>query len=225
MLDCMKEKISLTQFEDSFSALQGKMDGRIVVDDYHTSITAPANELRLAEPLGEGFQLVDIRRSGLAAVAGRVLLLPNRSAFSPAIVTEDAHGTYQITLLDQEYDTKVGFTEGVHFGLSAKAQTQVRGFGGHGNAGGFEAGHFSTVLSGAQSEAIASALVASGGMGGPGSRQQAAVAVDTSDITATVGWDVLAYGIGGALLIAIIGSAAAATIISKVRPAEVMRAE
>ena len=71
----------------------------------------------------------------------------------------------------------------------------------------------------------ASSFRPSGGMGGPGSRQQAAVAVDTSDITATVGWDVLAYGIGGALLIAIIGSAAAATIISKVRPAEVMRAE
>ena len=162
MLDCMKEKISLNQFEDSFSALQGKMDGRIAVDDYHASVTTPANELRLGEPLGEGFQLVDIRRSSVAAVAGRVLLLPNRSAFSPAIVTEDAHGTYQITLLDQEYDTKVGFTEGVHFGLSAKAQTQVQGFGGHGSADGFEAGHFSTVLSGAQSEAIANALVASG---------------------------------------------------------------
>ena len=60
--------------------------------------------------------------------------------------------------------------------------------------------------------------------GGPGDRS-AAVDVDTSDITASIGWDVLAYGLGGALLIAVIGSAAAATIITKVRPAEVMRAE
>lgn len=45
------------------------------------------------------------------------------------------------------------------------------------------------------------------------------------DIHATVGWSILAYGLGAAILIAIIGSAVAALLIAKVRPAEVMRAE
>lgn len=40
-----------------------------------------------------------------------------------------------------------------------------------------------------------------------------------------VGWDILLYGLGVALVIAIVGSALPALFISKVRPAEVMRAE
>jgi len=46
-----------------------------------------------------------------------------------------------------------------------------------------------------------------------------------SNIHANIGWSILAYGLGAALLVAIIGSAAASWLISKVRPAEVMRAE
>jgi putative ABC transport system permease protein len=45
------------------------------------------------------------------------------------------------------------------------------------------------------------------------------------DIQATVGWELLLYGLGAAVAIAIIGSAVPAFIISKIRPAEVMRAE
>lgn len=45
------------------------------------------------------------------------------------------------------------------------------------------------------------------------------------NIQASVGWDILAYGIGAALLIAMIGSALPAYLISRVRPSEVMRAD
>jgi len=45
------------------------------------------------------------------------------------------------------------------------------------------------------------------------------------NIHTNIGWSILAYGLGAALLVAIIGSAAASWLISKVRPAEVMRAE
>lgn len=45
------------------------------------------------------------------------------------------------------------------------------------------------------------------------------------NLTNTVGWEIIAYGIGAAVIIAIIGSAIPSFIIAKVRPAEVMRAE
>ncbi|HSX35027.1 MAG TPA: FtsX-like permease family protein, partial [Candidatus Saccharimonadales bacterium] len=45
------------------------------------------------------------------------------------------------------------------------------------------------------------------------------------NLKANVNGSILLYGLGGALLIAAIGSAAAAGLIAKVRPAEVMRAE
>lgn len=44
-------------------------------------------------------------------------------------------------------------------------------------------------------------------------------------VQADVGLDIVAYGVGAAALIAILGSALPALMISKVRPAEVMRAE
>ena len=46
-----------------------------------------------------------------------------------------------------------------------------------------------------------------------------------SDVHATVGWTIMLYGLGAALVIAIAGSASAAWLIAKVRPAEVMRTE
>jgi putative ABC transport system permease protein len=45
------------------------------------------------------------------------------------------------------------------------------------------------------------------------------------NIHAAVGYDVLLYGLLGALIIAFIGSAIPAYLISKIRPAEVMRGE
>ena len=46
-----------------------------------------------------------------------------------------------------------------------------------------------------------------------------------SNVTANVGWDIILYGLGAAIIIAVVGSAIASYFIAKVRPAEVMRAE
>ncbi|HSX17657.1 MAG TPA: FtsX-like permease family protein [Patescibacteria group bacterium] len=67
------------------------------------------------------------------------------------------------------------------------------------------------------------------GKSGPGgfrSRfQNNSVTEGVKNLKANVNPGILAYGLGGAVLIAIIGSTAAAGLIAKVRPAEVMRAE
>ncbi|HUD06315.1 MAG TPA: FtsX-like permease family protein [Candidatus Saccharimonadales bacterium] len=46
-----------------------------------------------------------------------------------------------------------------------------------------------------------------------------------SNIHAAVGWDIIIYGIVGAIVIAIVGSVFVAFFISKIRPAEVLRTE
>lgn len=51
------------------------------------------------------------------------------------------------------------------------------------------------------------------------------VSSNLKNIHANVGWSILAYGLGAALLIAAIGSAFAGWMIARVRPSEVMRAE
>jgi len=48
---------------------------------------------------------------------------------------------------------------------------------------------------------------------------------NVKNIQASVGWDILGYGVGAAFAIAIVGSALPALLISKIRPAEVMRAD
>lgn len=45
------------------------------------------------------------------------------------------------------------------------------------------------------------------------------------DVHAQIGWTIILYGIGAAIFIALIGSALASYIVSKVRPAEVLRSE
>lgn len=45
------------------------------------------------------------------------------------------------------------------------------------------------------------------------------------NISATVGWDIILYGLGAAIIIAVVGSALASFFIAKIRPSEVMRAE
>ena len=60
-----------------------------------------------------------------------------------------------------------------------------------------------------------------GGFGGAGQ----ALGQSVQNIQTNVGIEVLAYGVAIALIIAILGSALASIFISKVRPAEVMRAE
>jgi putative ABC transport system permease protein len=46
-----------------------------------------------------------------------------------------------------------------------------------------------------------------------------------ANIHAAVGWDLMLYGLGAAIVIALIGSGLASFFIAKVRPAEVMRVE
>lgn len=63
-----------------------------------------------------------------------------------------------------------------------------------------------------------------GGMGRPGSTTNTTLR-SVQNIQASVGLDTIGYGIAIAFLIAIIGSAVPAYAISKIRPAEVMRAD
>lgn len=68
-----------------------------------------------------------------------------------------------------------------------------------------------------------------GGPGGGGARFVRGVGGNAlssaRSVQADVGLDIIAYGVGAAALIAVLGSALPALLISKVRPAEVMRAE
>lgn len=68
---------------------------------------------------------------------------------------------------------------------------------------------------------------ASSGMqaGGPGRMAFRGIGHSVNNITATVGWDIILYGLAAAIVIAVIGSSVASFFIAKVRPAEVMRAE
>lgn len=60
---------------------------------------------------------------------------------------------------------------------------------------------------------------------GPAQRGIGASISAARSVQATVGADLIAYGFGAALLIAVVGSALPALLISKVRPADVMRME
>jgi putative ABC transport system permease protein len=64
-----------------------------------------------------------------------------------------------------------------------------------------------------------------GGGGGAGGRSFGFVRNNFSTIHAAVGWDIIIYGFGAALIIAIAGSALSSFFIAKIRPAEVMRVE
>ena len=73
--------------------------------------------------------------------------------------------------------------------------------------------------------------VGAGGRGGFGGAGQAMMRIGNGfgnnlrDIHAVLNYQVILYGLAAAVVIAIIGSAIPALIISKIRPAEVMRAE
>ncbi|HYH74898.1 MAG TPA: FtsX-like permease family protein [Candidatus Saccharimonadales bacterium] len=67
-------------------------------------------------------------------------------------------------------------------------------------------------------------------MGGPGAGPLRAGGLrvfqdNVTTVTASVGWDIILYGIAAAILIGVIGSVVASFFIAKVRPAEVMRAD
>ncbi len=77
----------------------------------------------------------------------------------------------------------------------------------------------------ASSTASAAGGPGMGGGQGMGGRGIGAVGRTVTNVTASVGVDIILYGLGVAILIAIVGSALASFFIAKVRPAEVMRAE
>ncbi len=58
-------------------------------------------------------------------------------------------------------------------------------------------------------------------MGGP----LRGIGNSVTSVTTNVGWDIIIYGLGAAIIIAVVGSAIASYFIAKVRPAEVMRAD
>jgi putative ABC transport system permease protein len=66
---------------------------------------------------------------------------------------------------------------------------------------------------------------AGGGMGRGLDRMMAQGGASLHNIQATIGWDIILYGLLAAIIIAVVGSAVPAWLSAKVRPAEVMRAE
>ncbi len=71
---------------------------------------------------------------------------------------------------------------------------------------------------------VTSTLVKNTSGSGPGIGFDGALG-GVRDVQAAVGWHILLYGFGAAVLIALIGSALASFFIAKVRPAEVLRSE
>jgi putative ABC transport system permease protein len=63
------------------------------------------------------------------------------------------------------------------------------------------------------------------GFGGARLFRAGARGVTVGNISTSVGWNLLGYGLGAIVVIAILGSAVPAWLITKIRPAEVMRAE
>lgn len=75
------------------------------------------------------------------------------------------------------------------------------------------------------SSGSSSVTAVAGPGGGQFRRAFGAVRNNFSSIHGAVGWDIILYGFGAALVIAVVGSAVASFFIAKVRPAEVMRVE
>jgi putative ABC transport system permease protein len=97
---------------------------------------------------------------------------------------------------------------------SSTTSSQTTGFGGRGGPGG------------------AGGAITDGGFDGGGALRGGTargtlggVRNDFSDVHAAVGFSIILYGIGAALVIAIVGSAAVSYFIAKIRPSEVMRTE
>ncbi|MEI6144581.1 MAG: FtsX-like permease family protein [Candidatus Berkelbacteria bacterium] len=85
------------------------------------------------------------------------------------------------------------------------------------------------VLVNNSSSTTSTAGAARGGFGGPGGQAVMRFAGGAGNavrnLHAAVGWQIILYGLGAAVIIAIIGSALPAFFISKVRPSEVLRSE
>lgn len=62
-------------------------------------------------------------------------------------------------------------------------------------------------------------------VGGPGMAVMQKSGIGFANLQATIGWDISLYGLLAAVFIAVVGAAAATWLMTKIRPAEVMRAE
>ena len=157
----------LNMYKDTFAGAQETFQGALDTTDFARTIGVHAAVPQTFLDQKEDF--IAVPPEQLTSYLGSIVLLMNKEAraLSPAIImpTGSPSSSYSITMLNQPYDPKIGFTPGQHFGLSAKAQTMGSGFGGHGVQGarsGFEAGHFSTVLLGVRNSGIGSRLVQAG---------------------------------------------------------------
>lgn len=72
---------------------------------------------------------------------------------------------------------------------------------------------------------LATSSTSSSTAGGPGMRGGFRALQSVRDLTAQLDWTIVLYGLGAAILIAVLGSLLTSFFIAKVRPAEVMRAE
>jgi|GEM_PF-2032326 len=178
---------SFDTYEKSFEDAQNVFDGRLDVTDRSTAVLPTNGQQSVEFMVDNGEEAVDfavdngdeenkffpvtidtqyLRDDTSKLFVNRVLLMhnPRLGVLSPIIITKDPEhkGEFQITMLNQPYDAKIGFSKGMHFGVSVKAQTRVAGFGGHGQAGGFEQGHFSGVILGGSDNRIANSLVSGG---------------------------------------------------------------
>ncbi len=89
----------------------------------------------------------------------------------------------------------------------------------------FAASPVTRVLVTSSSNASGGGQPGGGGGGGRFARFAGQQGTNLRNINAVVNWHILLYGLGAAVIIAVLGSAIPAWLISKVRPAEVMRAE
>lgn len=174
-------------YEKSFEDAQDAFEGRLDVADRSGAVLLTSGQESADFMIDNGEEAVDfavddgdednkffpvtidtqyLRDDTSRLFVNRALLMrnPQLGVLSPAIITKDPEhdGEFQITMLNQPYDPEVGFSGGMHFGISVKAQTRVEGFGGHGSDGGLEQGHFGAVILGGGDDRIANSLVSDG---------------------------------------------------------------
>lgn len=210
---------SIDTYERSFESAQSAFDGAIDMADRSGQVLE-GDPQEVNDFLAEnganraGFYEVPIEgellRSNPALYVGRALLMPNPRlvALSPTVITMDPKqpGRFQITMFDQPYDPAVGFSTGMHFGISTKSQTRIDGFGACGDqASGLEQGHFSAAILGVKIPAIGSEIVEHGDHGSHGVIDERGVAESmgasgilpvmpiTRELPATGAYSLMAY--------------------------------
>ena len=166
-------------YERSFESAQEMFNGDIDTTD-RSKLVVPGNPEETLDfyqdnkPNADNFYPVrvesELLREQPALFVNRALLMhnPRINALSPVIITTDPNslGKFQITMFDQPYDPKVGFSPGMHWNISLKAQARASGFGEHGpKASGLEQGHFGAAILGAYDKAVGQAIINRGDKG------------------------------------------------------------